>query len=262
VSGDGGLDITIAGAVGALDLAVDLSVGREPLVVLGPNGAGKTTLLLVTLGILRAPVGRVACGDVVLFDARAGVDVPPEAREIAYLPQDYGLFPHLSAVDNVAFALACGPRPAPRVARRKRALALLEELGAAALAGRRPAALSGGERQRVALARALARAPRALLLDEPFAALDPDARDEVRAFLHDRLAAIGRPAVVVSHDVADARALGARLAVMEGGRVVQQGTFDDLARSPATPYVARLVSTPGEQARGVSTLHSRDPALT
>jgi ABC-type sulfate/molybdate transport systems ATPase subunit len=240
-----GLEIDVTGRVGALDLAVDLRVGPEPLVVLGPNGAGKTTLLLIALGIVRPEAGRVTCGGEVLFDARAGVDVPPEAREIAYLPQDFGLFPHLTAAGNVAFALACGRDPLPRAARGPRARALLAELGAAALAERKPAALSGGERQRVALARALARRPQALLLDEPFAALDPDARGDVRLFLRERLAAIGRPAVVVSHDVADARALGARLAIMEAGRVVQEGTLDDLARAPATPYVARLLAAVG-----------------
>ena len=240
-----GLEIAVSGRAGALELAVELEVGSEPLVVLGPNGAGKTTLLLTALGILRPAGGRVVCGGEVLFDAGAGVDVPPEGREIAYLPQDYGLFPHMSALDNVAFALACAPRPVPRAARAARARALLDELGAGALGERLPAALSGGERQRVALARALARPPRALLLDEPFAALDPDARGDVRVFLRERLAAIGRPAIVVSHDVADARALGARLAIMEAGRVVQQGTLDEVARAPATPYVARLLAAAG-----------------
>jgi ABC-type sulfate/molybdate transport systems ATPase subunit len=241
MNGDG-LEVAVSARAGALALEVRLSADARPLVVVGPNGAGKTSLLLAILGIVRPHAGRIACGGAVLFDGEAGVEVPPEARGIAYVPQDYGLFPHLSAADNVAFALACAPRPPPRAERQARALAALREVGAEALAARRPAVLSGGERQRVALARALARPPRALLLDEPFAALDPDARDELRAFLADRLRALGRPALVVSHDVDDARALGARLAVMEGGALVQQGTLDELARAPATPYVARLIA--------------------
>ena len=168
------------------------------------------------------------------------VDVPTEDRGIAYVPQDYALFPHLTAAENVAFALAClpGRRPAPQ--RREEARALLDRLGVLACADRRPRALSGGERQRVALARALARAPRLLLFDEPFAALDASVRGDVRQYLRERLAELDLPAVFVTHDLADVQALDVPVLVLEGGRVVQRGTVAELQARPATEYVARF----------------------
>lgn len=232
------LDLAIA--AGALTVEVALEVPAGGVVIVGPNGAGKSTLLLAAIGARRPRRGRITCDGAVLFDAGSGVDLPPEERRLAYVPQHYALFPHLTAAGNVEFALGCGPAPGPRRQRRARARALLERLGIAHLADRPAARLSGGERQRVALARALATEPRALLLDEPIAALDVEARDEVRRFLAGELAALGRPFVVVTHDRADAAALGASVAVIEGGRVVQLGSLADLARAPATAYVARF----------------------
>jgi molybdate transport system ATP-binding protein len=221
---------------GAPRLELDVEVDERGLVLVGPNGAGKTTTLLALLGLVRPARGTIAADGALLFDAGRGLDVPPEQRRLAYLPQDLALFPHLSAADNVAFGLAGRPRRA----RRAQARALLDRLGVGALADRRPATLSGGERQRVALARALAVEPRALLLDEPLAALDAEARAEVRAFLCATLRELGRPFIVVSHDGGDVRALGAPVVVLEGGRVVQRGDAAALARAPATPFVARL----------------------
>jgi molybdate transport system ATP-binding protein len=222
---------------GAFTLDVSLELGAETLAVVGPNGAGKSTLLLSILGELPVDDGAVTLDDRRLFDG--AVDVPTEERRIAYVPQDYALFPHLTALENVAFALACR-RDVARADRRARAGAWLERLGAAAYADRWPATLSGGERQRVALARALATEPRALLFDEPFAALDVEARDEVRVYLRARLAELRLPALVVTHDRADVEALGAAVVVLEGGRVVQRGTLAELRARPASPYVARF----------------------
>jgi molybdate transport system ATP-binding protein len=216
-----------------LDLAFDAD---GVLAIAGPNGAGKSTALLALLGIVRPDAGHVRLGGQALFDAGAKIDVPTEDRGIAYVPQDYALFPHLTACGNVEFALV-----AVRAAhRRERARALLEHLGVLACADRLPAALSGGERQRVALARALGREPRALLFDEPFAALDAGARGEVRRFLRERLAELGLPAVLVTHDRADVEALGIPVVVMEKGRVVQRGTLAELEAHPASEYVARF----------------------
>jgi molybdate transport system ATP-binding protein len=239
-----GLAVRLRRRAGAFTLDVALELGAEPLAIVGPNGAGKSTLLLSILGELPADDGQVVLAGQTLFDGAAAIDVAPEERRIAYLPQDYALFPHLTAVQNVAFALACrqeGGRPAKGgLQRRAEALEWLARLGGQSYADRLPATLSGGERQRVALARALATEPRALLFDEPFAALDVEARDEVRAYLRARLAELKLPALIVTHDRADVDALGAAAVVIEGGRVVQRGTLAELRAHPATAYVARF----------------------
>jgi ABC-type sulfate/molybdate transport systems ATPase subunit len=238
-----GLAVRLRRRAGAFTLDVALELGAEALAIVGPNGAGKTTLLLSILGELPADDGQVVLAGQTLFDGAAAIDVPPEERRIAYLPQDYALFPHLTAVQNVAFALACRQEGRPvkgGLQRRAQALEWLERLGGQSYADRLPATLSGGERQRVALARALATDPRALLFDEPFAALDVEARDEVRAYLRARLAELKLPALIVTHDRADVDALGAAAVVLEGGRVVQRGTLAELRAHPATAYVARF----------------------
>ncbi len=211
---------------GLLDL--QLAIGPETVLLAGPNGAGKSTLLRLLLGIDAPGSGRIALGGRVLFDGN--VDLPPEARRLGYLPQDYALFPHLDVRGNVSFGL----RPHQRAARTQE---VLEALQIAKLADRRVQELSGGERQKVALARALAPRPLALLLDEPFAALDTQARRQLRQFLSAQLEALRLPALVVSHDPADA-GVGRRILMMERGRIVQEGTFEALRKAPATPFVA------------------------
>lgn len=216
----------------SLELSLDVSPGRT-LCVVGPNGAGKSTLL-------GAIAGTVPATGIVAVNGRELLGMPVEERRVGYLFQEYLLFPHLSVLENVAF----GPR-AQGVAHaesRNTAMSWLSRLGVAELAERRPAQLSGGQAQRVALARALAADPEVLLLDEPLAALDVEVREEVRAELAMHLAEWGGIAVVVTHDLADARALASEVLVVEDGRETQRGTIDDLARHPATPYVRRLVS--------------------
>jgi len=239
-----GIDIDVRARVGALDLLVHLSVPAGVLALLGPNGAGKSTALLCALGVHRPAAGCIALGDRVLFDAARRIDLPIEERGFGYVPQHYALFPHLTALDNVAFALACTrvrPRPS-RHARRERARATLRALGVEHVADRMPATLSGGEAQRIALARALVTEPAGLLLDEPFAALDVRTRPAMRERLRAELAALGRPAIIVTHDLDDAAALAARIAVMEHGRVVQVDTLDALRERPATSFVAELTA--------------------
>jgi molybdate transport system ATP-binding protein len=240
---DGALRAQLSARVGALALDVELDVDAEVLVVVGPNGAGKTSLLRALLGAVPVARARIQVGDALLVDTSKGVDVPLEARRLGYVPQDFALFPHLTVRGNVAFAVGSAALDAGRAERAGRVEAMLRELRLEPLAGRRPAALSGGERQRVALARALSARPRALLLDEPLAALDVRARQEVRVFLSAYLRTLSVPTIIVTHDAADARALGARIAVLEAGRVVQQGRWDELAARPATPYVADLVAS-------------------
>jgi molybdate transport system ATP-binding protein len=225
------LELTVTRRIGLLELNVELAVAPGTLLVAGPNGAGKTTLLHLVLGISRPDAGRISLGGHLLFDGR--VDVPAERRRLGYVPQDSAMFPHLDVLGNVAFGLA-NLRSADRIAR---AAAWLERLGVAHLAGRRVSALSGGERQRVALARALAPEPRALLLDEPFASLDPSARHELRGALRRWLAELRLPALIVSHDPADA-SVADRIAILEAGRIVQQGTAGELRAAPASEFVA------------------------
>jgi molybdate transport system ATP-binding protein len=233
------LEAQLQGSAGELSLDVRLAVGREAVLLAGPNGAGKSTLLRLLLGLETPSGGRVLLDGRVLFDSAAGIELPPEDRFLGYVPQDYALFPHLDVRDNVAFGLA----RLGRNERRARTQAVLDSLELASLARRRVQTLSGGERQRVALARALAPQPRALLLDEPFAALDAQARQKLRRSLSQRLAEWGLPALIVSHDPADAP-IGQRLVVLEQGRVVQQGTIAELRAQPATGFVAELCAQP------------------
>lgn len=235
--------------LGDLDLHVEVGGGTRPVALIGPNGSGKTTLLRTIAGAYHPNAGIVRLGDRVVFDAARGIDLPPETRRVGYVPQGYGLFPHLSAVDNVAFGVASvggeesGRARAGRRQRAKRkgeALELMERLECVHVADRPPASLSGGEQQRVALARSLMIEPEILLLDEPLAALDAPARRRLRAWLSRHLEERAGPSLVVSHDVRDVRALGADVYVLEGGRIVQKGSPDALAAGPATDFVAEF----------------------
>jgi molybdate transport system ATP-binding protein len=224
--------------LGALHLEVQLEVAPgETVALLGPNGAGKTTLLRVLAGLQPFDAGRVALDGTVL-DAGA-LHVPPEARPIGVVFQDYLLFPHLSALENVAFGLRS--RGVARSEARRRAAEWLVRVGLGPHLASRPQTLSGGQAQRVALARALATEPRLLLLDEPLAALDASTRLETRRDLRRHLASYEGVRLVVTHDPLEAVALAERLVVIEEGRVVQAGTSEEISRRPRSRYVADLV---------------------
>lgn len=235
---------------GAFDLDATVAGDGAPVVLIGPNGSGKTTLLRVVSGG-HAPVsGRICVGERVLYDSEGGVCLPPEERRIGYVPQGYGLFPHLSVLDNVAFGLSAARPGQSRAPRRMAAAALLEEIDCGHLAERLPATLSGGEKQRVALARALLSEPDLLLLDEPLAALDAATRRDMRGYLAGHLAARGKPALVVTHDARDVQALGApAVYALEKGVVVQRGAPADLAAHPASDFVREFFRSawPGAQ---------------
>jgi molybdate transport system ATP-binding protein len=236
-----GLDarVVVERAAFRLDVALRVPAGSTTAVV-GPNGAGKSTLLRALAGLAPLTAGRVALDGRVLEDpAGSAARIPAEGRGIGVVFQDHLLFPHLSALANVAF----GPRAhgVARAVAEERARALLDRLGIAHLADRRPAALSGGQSQRVALARALVLEPALLLLDEPMAALDAGTRLDVRELLADELRRFGGAAVLVTHDPVDALALADRIHVLEDGREVQEGAPAEVAARPATAYVARLV---------------------
>jgi len=227
--------------VGDLDLDVEITApGGAVTAVLGPNGAGKTTLLRAIAGSISMDRGSITLGDTVL-DRPPDVFVTPEHRNVGIVHQDYLLFPHLSALDNVAF----GPRSRGHSTRdaRARATELLEQVGVSAHARSKPRALSGGQAQRVALARALATEPAALLLDEPLAALDAGTRIEVRRDLRRYLADFAGPTLLVTHDPVDALALADNVVILEAGRITQTGTIAEVTSRPRTRYVADLIGT-------------------
>jgi molybdate transport system ATP-binding protein len=235
-----GLQAEVGVTLGAFSLDVSLEVRPGPVVgLLGPNGAGKTTLLRALAGLLPLDRGRVLLDGVVLEDAGTGVRVPAEARPVGVVFQDYLLFPHLSALENVAFGLRS--RGVPKSEARRRAGEWLARVGLADHAAARPGALSGGQSQRVALARALATEPRLLLLDEPLAALDASTRLETRRDLRRRLERYEGVRLLVTHDPLEAFTLAEELVVVEDGRVSQTGTPAEISQRPRSRYVADLV---------------------
>ncbi len=228
----------IRARAGGFDLDAAVAGDGAPVVLIGPNGSGKTTLLRVVSGGHPPLAGRICVGDHVLYDSDGGICLAPEERRIGYVPQGYGLFPHLTVLENVAFGLAAARAGRSRLQRRAAAAALLREIDCGHLAERLPATLSGGEKQRVALARALLSEPDLLLLDEPLAALDAATRRDMRGYLARHLAARGKPALVVTHDVRDVHALEApAVYAMEEGVVVQSGSPADLAAHPGSEFV-------------------------
>ncbi len=221
-----------------LDVRLHADEG-ETVVLLGPNGAGKTTTLRAIAGLQPLDRGRVTLDGDTLDDPATRTWVPTERRPIGVVFQDYLLFPHLSVRDNVAFGLRA--RGVPRGTARRHADEWLARVELTDHARAKPARLSGGQAQRVALARALITEPRVLLLDEPLAALDATTRETLRRDLRVRLAESAGARLLVTHDPVDAFALADRVVVLESGRVVQEGTVDDLQTHPRTRYVADLI---------------------
>jgi molybdate transport system ATP-binding protein len=217
-----------------------LPIGAVSITVLfGPSGSGKTTVLRALAGLDRPEEGVITFGGETWFDAARGVCLPPQARGVGLLFQEYALFPHLSVRANVGYGL----HRLPAAARAARVAELAGRFGVADLLDRRPAQLSGGQKQRVALARALAPRPRLLLLDEPLSALDAPTREALRGELRHLLEQAGVPAIVVTHDRVEALALGDRLAVLAGGAVRQVGPVHEVFSEPADVEVARVVGT-------------------
>jgi molybdate transport system ATP-binding protein len=221
-----------------LDLTLTIAPG-EVVALLGPNGAGKTTALRALAGLLPVTGGHVTLDGQRLDDPLQRTFVQPERRPIGVVFQDYLLFPHLTAEENVAFGPRC--RGANRHDAHRTATRWLERVGLADLAHHKPRRLSGGQAQRVALARALAVDPLLLLLDEPLAALDARTRLETRAHLHRHLADHPGATLLVTHDPLDALVLADRLVIIEAGHVVQEGDAATITAQPRTDYVARLV---------------------
>jgi ABC-type sulfate/molybdate transport systems ATPase subunit len=234
------LEVDLGKRLPGFELDVRWTAGDGVAVLFGPSGAGKSLTLGCLAGLVRPDRGRVVIDGRVLFDAAAGVDVPPQQRRIGYVFQGYALFPHLTVGDNVGFGL----RDCPRGERARKVDEVLERLGLRGLEARRPSELSGGQCQRVALGRALAIDPALLLLDEPLSALDLPLRRALRDDLRALLVDLRMAAVVVTHDFTEAYRLGDRIVVYEAGRVVQAAARSELLWQPASEAVARIMAIP------------------
>ncbi len=232
------LSVDIRARKGDFLLEPSFEAPDELVVLIGASGSGKSLTLKAIAGLLEPDVGRIVLPDgTVAFDANAGINLPPQQRNVGYVVQELALFPHLSVRQNIEFAI--GHWPAPKRGERVRELVSL--LGLQSMEDRRPGEISGGQQQRVALARALAAEPRLLLLDEPFAALD----SSLRAMLRRELTALRRrfalTALFVTHDIIEAYALADHIVAYHDGRVLQSGTRDEIFYHPGCVEVAQLV---------------------
>ncbi len=252
--------IDIEKRIGDFHLQPAFEAGSELVVLFGPSGSGKSLTLQAVAGLLKPDAGRIELpGGEVAFDAGSRRNLPPQSRNIGYVVQELALFPHMTARQNIKFALAGWPRER----RGERVRYLVELLGLDGLEERRPRQLSGGQQQRVALARALAREPSLLLLDEPFSALEAPLRAALRREVASVRRRLDLTALFVTHDLAEAYALADRIVVYDGGRVLQEGSRDAVLRKPASRRVAELTHTgniiPGDVvafAEGVSVVQT------
>ncbi len=217
---------------------LDLAHG-EVIALLGPSGCGKTTLLRIAAGLMAPSAGKLSLGGRSVAESGGRV-VPPEARGLGMVFQDYALWPHLSVVDNVAFPLRM--RGMGRGARRTGALRALARVGLEALADRYPGTLSGGQQQRVALARAIVAEPPLVLFDEPLSNLDRELRESLAVEMAELLRELGLSALYVTHDQAEAFTVADRVAIMQGGRIAQIDTPEVLFTAPASVEVARFLN--------------------
>lgn len=235
------LKVNIEKRLDTFNLSVQIEVGAEILVLFGPSGAGKTQTLNAIAGLMTPDAGEITLDETVFFrsSGNGAINLPARKRRVGYVFQQYALFPHLSALENVAYALWRQPNA------RERAEALLERMHLSELAHRYPHELSGGQQQRVAIARALAMEPRVLLLDEPFSALD----SEIRKRLHEDLLRLQAEAelivVYVTHNLEDAFTVGHRMAVVRNGAIERTGAPRDIYPQTNTPLIMEALATNG-----------------
>ena len=209
----------------------------EVLALVGPSGSGKSTLLRTIAGLVQPDSGAIRCRGETWFDSARHIHRTPRERRVGFVFQNYALFPHLSALENVLEALDGGER----AQRRAQALGWLERVHLQGLEGRKPHQMSGGQQQRVAMARALARNPDILLLDEPFSAVDRVTREKLYLEIADLLKGLSIPMILVTHDLDEATMLASRMVVLSRGRTLQSGTPDDVMLKPSSTEVARLL---------------------
>ena len=230
------LEVDIAKALDAFSLHLSHRTGRGAVGLLGASGAGKSITLRMIVGIVAPDSGRIVLNGRVLFDSKTGENISAAKRRIGVVFQDYALFPHLTVADNVGFGLIALPAPE----RRARVARQLELMHISELADRLPREMSGGQRQRVAIARCMAMEPDALLLDEPFAALDPHLRRQMEEQLRETLAGYAGAVVFVTHDMEEAFRFCSELLVLDRGRVIASGPKHELFERPRSAVAARL----------------------
>lgn len=233
------LEVTLRKRLGDFQLDAAFTAPGGLITLFGPSGSGKSLTLQTIAGAMEPDAGRVTLDGQPIFDSSNGLNLPAQKRRVGYVPQHYALFPHLNVADNIGFGLA----RLPRRTRRQRVAELLDSFHLEAFAERRPRQLSGGQQQRVALARALAVQPRLLLLDEPFAALDAALRGALREELAEVQTLWNISMLIVTHDLSDVFALGQRVIVYDNGRVIQQGSRDEVFFRPTSRRVAEFVQT-------------------
>ena len=233
------LEVAVQKHLDGFRLDVAFTAEHELVVLFGPSGSGKSLTLQAIAGIGQPDAGRIMVDGQMLYDSAQRINLPPQARRVGYVPQQYALFPHLTTEKNIGFGLT----DLSQQERKQRVRELVALFGLRGLEQRRPQELSGGQQQRVALARALAVQPRLLLLDEPFAALDVPLREALRQELAQVQARSGITVLMVTHDLTDAFALGQRVIVYDAGQVIQQGTREEVFFRPATSRVAEFVGT-------------------
>ena len=233
------LEICVRKRLSDFSLDVELQTEGGVTVLFGPSGSGKSLTLQLVAGLQHADAGRITVNGHVLYDATQGIWLPPQQRRVGLVMQDYALFPHMTVLQNITYGLAGRP-PAARQQAVQEMLKLMQLIG---LEKRYPSQLSGGQQQRVALARALVIQPRALLLDEPFAALDVALRQDLRQELQQIQRRFPVPTLFVTHDLAEAHLLADRIAVIYQGRVLQVGPPREVVEHPATLAVARATGT-------------------
>lgn len=233
----------------ALDVAINLDPGQT-LALVGPSGAGKTTVLRAIAGLFQAGQGQIICAGQTWFDSDGGINLAARHRRAGLVFQSYALFPHLTALANVAEAML----DHPVAARHERAATLLERVHLSGLGQRLPSTLSGGQQQRVALARALARDPQVLLLDEPFSAVDQPTRRSLHRLLAEIRASTQVPIILVSHDVTDAARSADQICFMAAGRTIEQGPTQATLANPRSPLMRWLAADDqdGERVAGTA----------
>ncbi|MDH4084937.1 MAG: ABC transporter ATP-binding protein [Nitrospira sp.] len=226
--------------VGRASITAQLRCPLDPpsvTILFGPSGSGKTTILRCLAGLEQPDEGTISVGDEIWFDATARVTVPPQARRLGYMAQDYALFPHYTVEGNVAYGLT----GVSSQEKKRRVDEVLHLLQIESIARQKPTQLSGGQQQRVALARAIARRPRLLLLDEPLSALDAPTRARLCKDLRRLLTQLAIPSVVVTHDWTEALTLGDQMAVIADGCILQTGPPQDVFSRPRNAEVAHVV---------------------
>jgi len=223
-----GLQVKLKKAVKGFHLDIGWEIGNELAVLFGYSGAGKTMTLQMLSGLIKPDSGFIRLSGITLYDSAGKIDIRPQARPFGYVFQDLALFPHMTVMKNIVY----GAAGIERDARRERANYFIREFKLSGLEGRYPHEISGGQKQRVALARALIRQPKALLLDEPFSALDRPLRLEMRHFLKELMGRFHIPVVLVTHDFEEAAAVADKMIIYENGAILQTGHPKDMEKNP------------------------------